>query len=94
MVREPVERVQYRWFFVPDFKDDNQVLILKIHHVQGDGAAIGAFLNAMQSEPKAKDVMSLNLSCLKKLIVLVTLPITTLIEGYHLNSKLQDCNPI
>lgn len=94
MMRDPLNRPQFRFIFIPDYTADSQVLILKIHHSMGDGVAIGSMLNAMTPEPKATNIIGLTLSCLKKLLTVITLPFSLIAATCHILGRPTDVNPI
>jgi len=79
MKREPSDLVQFRFFCLPNYKDDESILILKCCHWVCDGQACGAFLNALNQNPKAENTTGIKpLSFIMKLLITITLPWTLL----------------
>lgn len=93
--RDPFDNVQYRWFLITDFKENESILVLKVHHSMADGMAISSMLLAMNMKPDVKDMIGFKpLSAMKWAYIYLALPFISLIETFNLLFLRHDRNPI
>jgi len=57
--RNDINFLQYNFTLVPDFKDDQSLIIFKTHHCMGDGLAIVSFFQKMSDDPDVKHLAGL-----------------------------------
>lgn len=54
--RDPMDNVPYRFWIVPDFKEDESIMILKVHHSFSDGIGIFTMMSMLQENPSVDDL--------------------------------------
>jgi len=80
----PTRSLQYRLYVVPDYSEDESVVILKMHHVLGDGLAVVVLLGIWQEyyDPE-QFVQTGNVnSCLKDFCLFLLKPFSIMYAAY------------
>ena len=94
IIRDPLDSLQYKFVFVPEFSKDESVFILKIHHCLSDGVTLMAITSTLsdcgydaRNFPRLIPRFSWWQNVLITLVKLATLPYSMLIAQISILQK-------
>ena len=84
--RLPLNNLQWRIYFVPDYSPTESLFVYKVHHSLADGIATILFFNDMTDDPKMENYPNLliRFSFLQDLAMKLVMPIYLLWLGFKL----------
>ena len=79
-IRDPFDNVQYRFFFLADYEEDKSAVVMKVHHIFGDGLAISSFMLHLFGEYDVTNLPSLRpMSIFKRMMLTLLFPYLCLV---------------